>query len=130
MLGGQYGQGAVRIKSALDKLPAERFGALWLYIARLRSGELESAKRELQATFARSKDDEWPVPIANFYLDRIGADALLAEAGKGKQSSKARSCQATAYVAELRAAQGDKAQADALLAAARPDCAPAPGPAK
>jgi predicted aspartyl protease len=130
MLGGQYGQGAVRIQSALDKLPAERFGALWLYIARLRSGELDSAKRDLQATFARSKDDEWPAPIADFYLDRIGADGLLAEAGKGKQESGPRSCQATAYIAELRAAQGDKAQADALLAAARSHCAPAPSPGK
>jgi predicted aspartyl protease len=130
MLGGQDAQAAVRIKSALDKLPAERYGALWLYIARLRSGELETAKRELQATFARSEDDEWPAPIADFYLGRIGADALLAKAGKDKQSSRARSCQATAYIAQLRAAQGDKAQADALLAAARPDCAPAPGPGK
>jgi predicted aspartyl protease len=121
MLQGQHAEAATRIKAALDQLPAERIGALWLYIARLQGGEAEQGKRELEATFARSEDDEWPAPIADFYLGRIDAARLLAKAGKD-EAAQAHLCQARLFAAELQMARGEKAEAQAMLAAQRAQC--------
>ncbi|MFL6676095.1 MAG: retroviral-like aspartic protease family protein [Massilia sp.] len=126
MLVGLPIEGAARIKAALDKLPAERYGALWLHVARLRNGEPDSARRELEATFKRGDSDDWPGPIAEFYLGRIDAARLLAQAGKDQRAAKARSCQANTYMAELRGAQGDKEQAASLVATVRANCGPPP----
>ncbi len=101
---GRYLDAIARIRPALEKLPAERYGALWLYLARLRTGERENGARELQTTFARSEDHAWPAPIADYYLGRIDAQALLAAAGKNEERAKAQACQATRWIAAMEAA--------------------------
>jgi predicted aspartyl protease len=104
MLAGRFGDAIARIKPALDKLPAERYGALWLYLARLRAGERDTAGPELQATFARSEDNAWPGPIADYYLSRIDAAALLSAAGRNDERAAVQTCQAKRYMAEREAA--------------------------
>jgi predicted aspartyl protease len=130
MLAGHVPEAIPKLRAALDQLPAERFGPLWLYIARLRNGEAALAKTELQASLKAQKEDDWPRPIADFYLGELDAAHLLDEAGKDAKAAHARSCMADAYMAEWHAAQGDKAHADTLMASVRAHCAPpAPAPA-
>jgi predicted aspartyl protease len=124
---GRWAEAAQRIAGALEKLPAERYYALWLYIARMRTGDPATAKRELEATFARSEDHEWPAPIADFYLGRLDAAALLEQAGKDAKLAKTRTCQSNSFMAEWHAAQGDEARAKSLRATVQAYCsAPAP----
>jgi len=116
-----------KLQAGLDKLPAERYAPLWLYNARVRNGEADLAKSELQASLKKQKDDDWPLPIAEFYLGKLDAAGLLDQAGKEAKSAKARSCQANGYMSEWYAAQGDKARAESLMVPVRAHCgAPKP----
>jgi clan AA aspartic protease (TIGR02281 family) len=127
--GARWEEAAKRMSGALEQLPAERYGPLWLYIARVRMGDAANAKRGLEKALARDQDRQWPAPIADFYLGRIDAAALMAAAGKDEKLSKSRTCQATGYMAEWHAAQGDDASARALGESRRAQCgAPAQPP--
>jgi predicted aspartyl protease len=121
---GQWADAAAHLRSALDKLPSDRSGALWLYLARKKNGEAGLGKRELEAAFARGERDEWPAPIADFYLGRIDAATLLDAAGKEPKQSKAHTCTATGYMADWYAAMGDTSQAGSLFASWRAHCTP------
>jgi predicted aspartyl protease len=125
---GRYADAAARLRAALDKLPAERYGALWLFLARVRLGQAELGKRELEAGTAAHKDDNWPAPLADFYLGRISAGKLLDKASEDERERKARTCDANLYMAEWHAAHGDEAKASAARAAFTASCAAAPGP--
>jgi len=98
-----------RLEPALRRLPAERHGALLLYLARLRGGDREGARRELAATFARSEDNAWPGPVADNYLGRIDAAALLAQARRDDERAALQTCQAGRYIAALQAVQAGQA---------------------
>ena len=108
-----YAAAIPRLRSALDQLPAERKGALLLYIARVRSGQAELAKSELAATFARSQRGEWPKPIADFYLGTLTADKLLAQAEDDRKNGKRRRCEALSAIGDWYRAHG---QAEAARA--------------
>jgi lipoprotein NlpI len=95
-------------------MPAERFGALWLYLARVRTGAQDVGKQELEATFARTEDDAWPKPIADYYLGHIDAAELLARARKIETGNPAPACDAGRYIAELQAALTSAAAPDAV----------------
>jgi predicted aspartyl protease len=126
----RWDDAAKRIGSALAQLPAERYGALWLYIARLHTGDPLAAKRELETTFARGDNHDWPAPIADFYLGKIDAEALMEAAGKEAKLAKARTCQANSARAEWHAAQGEDARAKSLLESVRAYCTAPPPEAK
>ena len=121
---GRYGEAAAQLRDALDKLPAERNGALSLYTARLHAGQADLGKRELEAAFARSNGDDWPRPVADFYLGRIDQAKLLKLAAEDERFGRQRTCSASAYMIELYRARGDKAQEDAARAERRAQCAP------
>ena len=93
-----YAGAATRLRSALDRLPAERHGAVWLYLARVRAGQADLAKSELATIFARTQNDEWPKPIGEFYLGKLSAEKLLAEADEG--DGKERRCEALAAMGD------------------------------
>lgn len=132
MLMGQrrYADAVARLRQALDKLPAERYGALWLYTARLHAGQTELAKGELESAFARDDRDEWPGPIADFYLGKIDAAALLDAAGKDRKQARPRTCTAAGFMGRLYEARGDQAQVEAMRVSLRANCGPAPQPPK
>ena len=129
MLAGHVDTAIPLMRRGLDQLPADRCGPLWLYVARVRNGEADLAKTELQATLKRQKEDDWPRPIADFYLGRISAARLLEEAGKEAASAQERTCMAEAYMAELNDARAGTAEAGAVRATALGHCTPAAGPA-
>lgn len=117
-----------KLQAGIDKLPAERYAPLWLYNARVRNGEPDLAKSELQASLKKQQDDDWPRPIAEFYLGKLDAAGLLDQAGKDPKTARGHSCQANAYMSEWYAAQGDKTRAESLMVSVRAHCG-APKPA-
>jgi predicted aspartyl protease len=119
---GQLDDGIRAMRAALDQLPADRFGPLWLYLARVRNGVPGLGKRELEDSLALQGKEDWPRPIADFYLGRLDEAGLLAAAGSDTHGARSRSCQARTYITEWHAARGDTARADALKTAARTDC--------
>ncbi len=125
MLAGQLDTAIPQLRHALDLLPADRVGPLWLYIARVRHDEAALAQTELEAALKQQKEDDWPAPIADFYLGKTNAARLLEEAGKDAKLAHARTCMAQTYMAEWHDARGDAAEASALKAALRANCAPA-----
>ena len=127
---GKAAEAIPKLRGALDRLPAERFGPLWLYLARVRNGEADLAKTELQAILDKQDNDDWPEPIARFYLGKLDAAGLLERAGKEQKLARGRSCDANAYMARWHEAQGDKERAASLMATVRAHCGPAqPAPA-
>jgi predicted aspartyl protease len=124
MLAGHLDTAIPQLRRALDQLPADRFGPLWLYIARVRHGETDLAKTELEAALKQQKEDDWPAPIADFYLGKVNAARLLDEAGKDAKLAHARTCMAQAYMAEWHDARGEEAEASALRATVRTNCMP------
>jgi lipoprotein NlpI len=124
-LAGKLDEAIPKLRAALDKLPAERVGTLWLYNARVRKGQAELAKTELEAILKKQRNDDWPQPIAEFYLGRLDAKDLLESAAKDKQSAHARTCMANVYMREWHIARNEKPQAEALLATLRANCTPA-----
>lgn len=112
--GRDYAAAIPRLRTALDKLPAERNGAFYLYVARVRQGEAELAKSELATTFGRSERDEWPKPIADFYLGKLSADKLLAQAADEREVGKKRRCAALSAMGDWHRAHGQAEQAQAL----------------
>jgi predicted aspartyl protease len=126
MLAGRLDTAIPQLRRALDQLPADRLGPLWLYIARVRHGDAALAQTELEAAMKQQKEDDWPTPIADFYLGKTNAARLLEEAGKDAQMARTRTCMAQAYMAEWHDARGDAAEASALRATMRTNCAAAP----
>lgn len=121
----RYADAAGHLRRGLDAQPANRSGALWLYITRLRTGQPDLAKQELEAAFSRGERGDWPRPIADFYLGKIDAAALLDAAGKESDLSKARTCTATIFMSELYGATGDTAKAQSSAASWNAHCRPA-----
>ena len=117
-----YAGAAARLRSALDKLPAERHGALWLYLARVRAGQPELAKSELVAIFARTASDEWPKPIGEFYLGTLSTDKLLAEAGGARSEGQVRRCEALAAMGDWYRAHARAEQEQAIDAQIAASC--------
>ena len=115
-----YANAAARLRSALDKLPAERHGALWLYLARVRAGQAELAKSELTASFARTEREEWPKPIGEFYLGKLSAEKLLAEADDG--DGKERRCEALAAMGDFHRAHSQPEKEGAIEAQIKASC--------
>jgi predicted aspartyl protease len=128
MLAGHLDTAIPQLRRALDQLPADRLGPLWLYVARVRHGDAALAQTELEAAIKQQKEDDWPAPIAAFYLGKMNAAQLLEEAGKDAKLARTRTCMAQAYMAEWHGARGDAAEASALQATIRTNCAPAPVP--
>lgn len=122
MLKGHVDTAIPQLRRALDGLPADRLGPLWLYIARVRHGEADLAKSELDAALKRQKEDDWPAPIADFYLGKINAARLLEEAAKDSKLARARTCMAERYMAEWHDAHGNAAEASALRATVGTQC--------
>jgi predicted aspartyl protease len=115
----RYADAAGKLKPALEQLPAERLGALDLYVARVGADAQDAGRKELESTFARSVDDAWPRPIADHYLGRIGRAELLEQARKDEAYARARTCVAAHYLAALQAAQSKQP-----VPASVPECEP------
>ena len=119
---GRAGDAAPRLRLALDKLPANRDAALSLYLARLRTSQAELGRTELATAFARSEDDEWPAPVAAFYLGKSSAEQVLKQASEDRALGAKRRCMAIDSMLEFHEAQGDSAGVQAMAAARKQHC--------
>jgi len=119
---GDYAAAIPRLRAALDKLPAERDGALTLYVARVRTGQAELAKTELTAAFARSEKNEWPKPIADFYLGNLAGDKLLDQVSGNDKGMKERRCETLSAMGDWHRAHGQAEQAKAIDAQQKTSC--------
>lgn len=116
-------QGIVRLRYAADKLPSIRTAAMWLYLARVRNKQADLARTELLANLARSRDKAWPAPVADFYLGKITADSLLAQAAADGNTAQKHTCDALTAMSDWHGAHGDTRQAAALTARVEAQCA-------
>jgi clan AA aspartic protease (TIGR02281 family) len=121
---GRYAEAAVRIRQALDRLPADRSGALLLYTARMHNGDTALARRELEATFSHDTD-EWPGPLADFYLGKIDEDKLMQLTIAAPDPSVQRFCQMHFAIAEGYLFAGDT-EREKLAREKEAVCRPAP----
>jgi len=122
LLQGRPLDAAPRLRLALDKLPSSRDAALWLYLARLRSGQAERGRGELGTAFARSENGEWPLPVAAFYLGKSSAEQVLQQAAQDPRLGPKRRCAAIGAIREFHEAQGDTAGVQAMTAARQQHC--------
>jgi predicted aspartyl protease len=119
---GRPAEAAYRLRKALDAQPTGRHTALWLFAARMRNQQAELGRQELEAAFARD-DDDWPAPVARFYLGKLSEEALLKEASPGAKSGRGRLCLAWSHIAERHGWEGDASRAEATRAQQRQECA-------
>lgn len=122
LLSSHADQAIPHLRAGLDQLPADRYGPLWLYLARVRNGEADLGKRELQASLRKQEQDDWPRPIADFYVGKLDEAGLLGAAAGDPKLARRRSCQANTYMAEWHAAHGDRARSDSMMASVRAHC--------
>jgi lipoprotein NlpI len=104
-----YGE-AVRLK------PTDVYPALWLYLARARSGD-PAASAELESNAKQFKASEWPYPLVEFYLGRSSLEATLAAPTKSDDR-----CAAQFYIGEWQLLQADRSAAITSLNAAIDIC--------
>lgn len=116
MLLGMHAPAVTRLRTGLAKPHSYPEAPLWLYIARVRTGQADVAKTELADARRRNRDNEWPAPIADFYLGRIDAAKLLREARGERQQATSRTCESISAMEEWHSAHGDHAALPALAA--------------
>lgn len=124
----QYAQAAQYLRLGLEKLPGDRSAALWLYLARLHQGEGEAARADLEKAFRRDDNDQWPNPVARYFLGKLDDQELLEEARDDKTRARGQVCMAKTMMGEHAAAMGDMEKAKSIMFH-RPECGPAPAPA-
>jgi len=100
---GNYADAVSDLQRSL-KLHGEPYGALWLQIARLRSGA--TTMTEFAANAAAFDRAIWPGPVLDLYLGKAAAAQVLAAATAPDQK-----CEAIVYVAEWQLAMGQTADA-------------------
>jgi len=122
---GDHEEAARRLRVGLRGLPGDRIAALWLYLVRLRLGEGEAARADLEKTFARDDNDQWPKPVARYLLGKRSLDDVLDDAREDKPRANGQVCFAHTAIAEYHAALGEADKAKAMLAQ-RPECGPPP----
>lgn len=93
----KFPEAATRLRAAQD-LDSRADTALYLYLARIGSGQAALAREELMA--AGRAHQEWPAPLPTYYLGLSDAATLLAAVGKNK------TCAALAAMLDLEAVQG------------------------
>lgn len=74
---GRPEQAIARLRASMEQADAGLFPAIWLYLARLQSGDAQ-AGAELAAQAA--KEDDWPRPVADYFLGKMDQGKLLAAA--------------------------------------------------
>jgi hypothetical protein len=97
---------------------------LWLYNARVRKGEAALAKTELAASLKKQRNDDWPEPIAEFYLGKLDAKGCWT-APQGQAVRARAHLHGQFLYARMACGARRKPQAEALLATLRADCGPA-----
>ncbi len=96
--------------------------AIWLHIARMRSGENDTS--EFTANAQKIDHGQWPWPIVALFLGSMTPDAVIAAAQSADDAATrtGEMCEADFYVGVYQNAKGDTNAAQPLLQAAASSC--------
>lgn len=122
LLAGKAADAIPKLRSALDQLPADKVAAMWLYVARVRNGEAELARTELEAALKKQDSDDWPYAVTQFYLGKWNEAKVLDEAAQDKKLAQNRTCQAENLMIDWHTAHGNADQAKALQERVKSHC--------
>ncbi|OGI39209.1 MAG: hypothetical protein A2140_04985 [Candidatus Muproteobacteria bacterium RBG_16_62_13] len=104
-----------------QELDPHAYTALWLYLARTRSGS--DGRNELKANFGKLDATKWPAPAVALYLGKgTPATVLSGAANPDPKTRKEQLCEANFYVGQWHLLKGDRAKALTSLRAARNQC--------
>jgi lipoprotein NlpI len=95
---------------AIDR--GNAYALLWRYIAEARAGIVDRAGLHRALGGLR---EGWPKPLVLFYLNRLGADAVLAEARAEPARAAERLCEAHFFLGQERLLAGETAAAIAAF---------------
>jgi lipoprotein NlpI len=132
MVRGQPKEGAADLEKSAELL-VWPYNALWLYLARLKSGTPDEGAHSLPANAAilasqigadgTSGMMRWPAPVVRYMMDEMSEAEMRAAADMGDPARRAeRICDADFYPAERDLARGDAAKARPKLQAAAEKC--------
>ena len=116
---GLLAQSRDDFKRLSERDPKDAYAALWLDLARRRSG----LASELAGAAGRFDMQKWPAPIVRFFLGQETLDAVLAAADDPNPvTSRTHVCEASFFAGELLLQQGAEARAVRLIDRALQDC--------
>jgi tetratricopeptide (TPR) repeat protein len=108
---GQYTAAANDLIAALREDPAYPYYSLWLYVARVKSGQDGRAELEKNAA-AQKKLTEWPGPVFNLFLGKTTPEVMLAAASNpDAKKDHEQHCEAYFYLGEYALMKGNAAEA-------------------
>lgn len=102
---------------AIDR--GNAYALLWRYVAEARAGTVDRAGLHRAVAGLR---EGWPKPLVLYYLGRLGAEAVLAEAQAEPAKAAERLCEAHFFLGQERLLAGDAAAAVAALRQAGAVC--------
>lgn len=118
---GDYAR-AIDDLEAANKLDNSPYTALWLYMARRRSGDAEAGALLGGAT-AEAQRSSWPGPVITLFLGRTDVTSVMnAATDRDARVQREQRCEANYYVAQWHLQQGQQEPALRLLKAAQSDC--------
>jgi len=121
LLAGHSSDAAADFGEVVRRDPSNAYGLLWLLLSRRppASDDLERLKLHV----ARLDDDQWPVPVLEYYLGQRSLDEVDAAASRNDATPTAtKTCEAAFYVGELELMHGRNRTAIPLLHHALVSC--------
>jgi tetratricopeptide (TPR) repeat protein len=112
---GEFAKAVDDFKHVADA-QANAYSMLLLYLSRSRTGRKE-ATPELAKSLGKLNASDWPYPVAELYVGRKSADAVLAAA-----STPGQKCEAQFYIGEWQLAHDKQGPATKALQAAADTC--------
>ncbi len=104
-----------------QQIDTDIYAAIWLYLARARSGG--DGKNELTLSTRNSDQKKWPTPVVALYLGEITPGKATSEAVDSDPiKSKEQLCEANFFIGEWLLLRKDKQQATILLTKAQNEC--------
>ncbi len=102
--------------------PKDVYAAIWLHIARARSGSDD--RQELVGNAERPAPGPWPAPLLNLFLGKTTAEGLRAVAAEAKDDSTRQEqlCEADFYIGILKLEKHAVKDAKNFLSAAADHC--------
>jgi lipoprotein NlpI len=118
---GDFPRAVADLEQSL-KLDYNEYTALWLYLARKRSGAADAEER-LDADTRASRGGSWPAPIIILYLGRTDVDSVFAAAtDRDARRDREQRCEAVFYLAHWHLFRNDRERALPLLKEAQSIC--------
>lgn len=117
---GDFQRSASDIEQAM-KLEPNHYTALWLYLARKRSGGINA--EEMLDSDTRQDRGGWPAPVIVLYLGRTDVASVMAAAtDRDPKQQLEQLCEANFYVAQWHLLRGERERALPLLKDAQGGC--------